>query len=49
MLNIICGSIPIQKGEVLIGGKDIAKRGIFRDIAPLGVSIRTLRQAPVQI
>ena len=25
MLNIICGSIPIQKGEVLIGGKDIAK------------------------
>ena len=22
MLNIICGSIPIQKGEVLIGGKD---------------------------
>ena len=25
MLNIICGSIPIEGGEVLIGGKNIAK------------------------
>lgn len=32
MLNIICGSIPIQKGEVLIGGKDIAKEG-FSEIS----------------
>lgn len=26
MLNIICGSIPVDEGQVLIGGEDITKR-----------------------
>ena len=25
MLNIICGSIPVEKGQILIGGKDVTK------------------------
>ena len=36
MLNIICGSIPIQKGEVLIGGKDIAKMKDFQRYRTIG-------------
>ena len=36
MLNIICGSIPIQSGEVLIGGKDIAKMKDFQRYRTIG-------------
>ena len=25
MLNIICGSIPVESGQICIGGKDISK------------------------
>lgn len=36
MLNIICGSIPIQGGEVCIGGKDIAKMKDFQRYRTIG-------------
>ncbi|MBR5793085.1 MAG: ATP-binding cassette domain-containing protein, partial [Anaerotignum sp.] len=36
MLNIICGSIPIQSGEVLIGGKDIGKMKDFQRYRTIG-------------
>lgn len=36
MLNIICGSIPIEGGEVLIGGKDIAKMKDFQRYRTIG-------------
>lgn len=36
MLNIICGSIPIEKGQVLIGGKDIAKEKEYRRNRKIG-------------
>ena len=29
LLNIICGSIPIESGDVLVGGKSIAKEKDF--------------------
>ena len=36
MLNIICGSIPIQEERVLIGGKDIAKMKDFQRYRTIG-------------
>jgi len=36
MLNIICGSIPIEGGEVLVGGKNIAKRKDFERYRTIG-------------
>lgn len=36
MLNIICGSIPINGGEVLINGKNINKLKEFRRYAKIG-------------
>lgn len=36
MLNIICGSIPIEGGEVLIGGKNIAKMKDFQRYRTIG-------------
>ena len=36
MLNIICGSIPIQGGEVRIGGKDIGKMKDFQRYRTIG-------------
>lgn len=36
MLNIICGSIPIQGGEVRIGGTDIAKMKDFQRYRTIG-------------
>lgn len=30
MLNIICGSIPLEGGQILIGGKDITKEKEYR-------------------
>lgn len=36
MLNIICGSIPIEGGEVLVGGKDIAKMKDFQRYRSIG-------------
>ncbi len=36
MLNIICGSIPTEKGEILIGGKDIAATPEFRRYDRIG-------------
>lgn len=29
MLNIICGSIPVESGKILVGGKDITKKKEF--------------------
>lgn len=36
MLNIICGSIPIEGGEVLIGGKNIARMKDYQRYRTIG-------------
>lgn len=36
MLNIICGSIPIEGGEVLVGGKNIAKMKDYQRYRSIG-------------
>ena len=36
MLNIICGSIPIEGGQVLVGGKDISKMKDFQRYRTIG-------------
>ena len=36
MLNIICGSVPIEKGEIIIGGKNIAGTPEFRRYTNIG-------------
>lgn len=36
MLNIICGSIPVEAGQVLIDGKDITKEKEFRRNRKIG-------------
>lgn len=36
LLNIICGSIPIEGGDVLVGGKSIGKLRDFRRYASMG-------------
>jgi len=36
MLNIICGSIPIDSGDVLIGGKSIRNLRDFKRYARIG-------------
>ena len=32
MLNIICGSIPVESGQILIGDTDITKKKNIREI-----------------
>ena len=36
MLNIICGSIPAESGQILMGGKDITKEKEFQRNARIG-------------
>ncbi len=36
MLNIICGSIPVEAGEILISGKDISKEKEFKRNSYIG-------------
>ena len=36
LLNIICGSIPVEQGDVLIGGKSIAKLKDYQRYAQMG-------------
>ena len=36
LLNIICGSIPIEGGEVLVGGKSISKLRDYQRCADMG-------------
>lgn len=36
LLNIICGSIPIEAGDVLVGGKSIARLRDYRRYAVMG-------------
>lgn len=36
MLNIICGSIPIERGQVLVGGRDITKEKEYRRNRKIG-------------
>ena len=36
LLNIICGSIPIEGGDVLVGGKSIAKLPDYKRYATMG-------------
>ncbi len=40
MLNIICGSIPVDGGQILMNGSDITKRKNSREIRRLDVFIR---------
>ena len=44
LLNIICGSIPIEGGDVLVGGKSIARR-TSSATPPWAGCTRTRRQA----
>ena len=36
MLNIICGSIPVEGGQVLIDGRDITRSPDFKRYARIG-------------
>ncbi len=36
MLNIICGSIPVEGGQILINGKDITKQKNLRETRRIG-------------
>lgn len=36
LLNIICGSIPIEAGDVLVGGESIAKKKDYQRYASMG-------------
>ena len=36
LLNIICGSIPIEKGQILISGKDVTKIPEYKRYANIG-------------
>ena len=36
LLNIICGSIPVEQGDVLIGGKSIVKLKDYQRYAQMG-------------
>ena len=36
LLNIICGSIPIEGGDVLVGGKSISKLKDYQRYATMG-------------
>lgn len=36
MLNIICGSIPIEQGQILIGGEDITKQKEYKRNTRIG-------------
>ena len=45
LLNIICGSIPIEGGDVLVGGKSIAKRKDYQRYATMGRVYQALLMA----
>lgn len=36
MLNIICGSIPVERGQILISGKDVTKVPEYKRYANVG-------------
>ena len=36
LLNIICGSIPIEGGDVLVGGKSITRQKDYQRYASMG-------------
>lgn len=36
MLNIVCGSIPVDEGSILVGGKDIGKTREFKRYRSIG-------------
>ena len=38
MLNIICGSIPVEGGQILINGSDITKQKEFKRNRRIGLS-----------
>ena len=39
MLNIICGSIPVEAGKILIDGKDITKAKEFKRNRTIGTCV----------
>lgn len=49
LLNIICGSIPIEGGDVLVDGQSIARMRITSAMPPWAVSIKIPRRAPAPI
>ena len=49
LLNIICGSIPIEGGDVLVGGQSISKLKDYQRYATWAGSTRTLPPAPAPI
>ena len=48
MLNIICGSIPVEGGQILIIGSDSQNRKNIRETKESAVSIRTRQWEHVQ-
>ena len=49
LLNILCGSIPLDGGDVLVNGKASESRRISSGTPPLAGCIRTPPWAPVPI
>lgn len=48
MLNIICGSIDIEEGQVLVGGKNIARMSEFRRHRTVGRVYQNPAMAPAR-
>ena len=46
MLNIICGSIPVESGKIILDGKDITREKSSAETAGSEESIRTQRLEP---
>ncbi len=48
MLNIICGSIPVEGGQILINGSDITKKKEYKGTRESAVSIRIPQWEPAR-
>ena len=48
MLNIICGSIPVDGGKIMVNGVDITKKKILSATRVLDGYFRTHRRAPAR-
>ena len=48
MLNIICGSIPVEGGQILINGSDITKQKEFKGTRESVVSIKIPQWEPAR-
>ena len=49
MLNIICGSIPLESGQVLMQGRDITRKRNTREMQRLDAFIRIRQWGPAPL